>query len=116
MFIFADSIGGQQFSLIFDTGSSDLVSGVFSSEAYSLTNSIRQWVVLSSCFDEDCLRIPKYLPSSALTLLPTAFNVTYLTGSVTGVVGYETVTFGAFEIFSQVLGIRSVFLTMHTYH
>ncbi|KAG1900796.1 aspartic peptidase domain-containing protein [Suillus fuscotomentosus] len=82
------SIGGQEFWITFDTGSSDL------------------WVVSSDCTNPDCQGITRYSSSSSttLTLSNQPFELTYLVGSVLGTVGTETVTLGPYEISSQTFG------------
>ncbi|KAH8117268.1 acid protease [Phellopilus nigrolimitatus] len=83
-------IGNQTFDAIFDTGSSDL------------------WIVSSACTGEDCLSINKYVPTSGLSLANASFNLTYLTGAVSGAIGYETVTFGPYMVVSQVFALANV--------
>ena len=67
--------------------------------------SLFQWVDSVSRTDEDCQKIKKYSPSQDLVLTTVPFNLDFLTGSVSGSVGYEVVTFGPFEVFQQVLGL-----------
>ncbi|KAL5533198.1 hypothetical protein ACEPAF_4974 [Sanghuangporus sanghuang] len=83
------SVGGQSFQTIFDTGSSDL------------------WIVSSACTDIDCQRIPKYNPTASLTPSNASFDLNYLTGKVTGAVAYETVSFGPYMVFAQVLALAN---------
>ncbi|KAG2149397.1 aspartic peptidase domain-containing protein [Suillus clintonianus] len=84
-------IGGQDFWITFDTGSSDL------------------WVVSSDCTNSDCAGITRYSPpsSSTLTLSDQPFKLTYLMGSVLGTVGTETVTLGPYEILSQTFALAN---------
>ncbi|KAF9228598.1 acid protease [Gyrodon lividus] len=81
----------QVFWVTFDTGSSDL------------------WVVSSGCKDKDCQEIPTYSPSasSTLSLSDKPFRLAYLLGSVQGSVGTETITLGAYQIFSQIFALAN---------
>ncbi|KAL5529282.1 hypothetical protein ACEPAG_5267 [Sanghuangporus baumii] len=83
------SVGGQSFQTIFDTGSSDL------------------WIVSSACTDIDCQQIRKYNPTASLTPSNASFGLNYLTGKVTGAVAYETVSFGPYMVFAQVLALAN---------
>ncbi|KZT43975.1 acid protease [Sistotremastrum suecicum HHB10207 ss-3] len=78
------SIGGQNFIISIDTGSSDL------------------WVVSSTCADADCQGVPSYSPSNSMTPTNTIFKLGYLTGNVLGNVAYDTVILGNFQVASQV--------------
>ncbi|KAG7086605.1 hypothetical protein E1B28_002550 [Marasmius oreades] len=82
-------IGGQSFPLILDTGSSDL------------------WVVSDKCSSKDCSSVSRYSqPSSKdLETLGTPFDLSYLKGSVSGVVALDVVSLGSFEIRPQVFGL-----------
>ncbi|KAH7909709.1 aspartic peptidase domain-containing protein [Hygrophoropsis aurantiaca] len=84
-------IGGQDFWLTFDTGSSDL------------------WVVSSECTNSDCLPIKKYseATSKTLSLSNQPFKLQYLLGSVQGTVGTEVVTVGPYQISSQTFAVAS---------
>ncbi|KAG1749017.1 aspartic peptidase domain-containing protein [Suillus paluster] len=84
-------IGGQDFWITFDTGSSDL------------------WVVSSDCTNSDCQGITRYSSSSSstLTLSDQPFKLAYLMGSVLGTVGTETVTLGPYEISSQTFALAN---------
>ncbi|KZP23609.1 acid protease [Athelia psychrophila] len=80
------SIGGQNFSLILDTGSSDL------------------WVVSSDCQDSDCKGVPTYSSSSssAFQALNKPFSLSYLEGSASGTVATDNVALGPYTISSQI--------------
>ncbi|THV07897.1 acid protease [Dendrothele bispora CBS 962.96] len=82
-------VGTRYFSVVFDTGSSDL------------------WLLSNDCVTSDCLRVPRYsnVSSSNLSISDKPFKLDYLQGSVTGVVASETVTLGSFKIVSQVFGL-----------
>ncbi|KZT28506.1 acid protease [Neolentinus lepideus HHB14362 ss-1] len=81
------NIGGQEFPVLVDTGSSDL------------------WVISTNCTDTDCLGLSMYRPTSTLSITDIPFKLNYLMGSVSGTVGYETVTLGNYQICSQVFAI-----------
>ncbi|KZT11415.1 acid protease [Laetiporus sulphureus 93-53] len=85
------SIGGQNFMVLLDTGSSDL------------------WVVSSNCVGQDCQGITKYnaTASSSLSLTNASFHLQYLLGSVSGAIGTDTVALGSYEISSQVLALAN---------
>ncbi|RDB20974.1 Chymosin [Hypsizygus marmoreus] len=85
------SVGDQQFSVILDTGSSDF------------------WIVSSDCTTPDCTGVQKYYKeqSSSLSLSGTPFTLSYLMGSVTGNVGFETIEIGRFQISSQVFALAN---------
>ncbi|KAI0748003.1 acid protease [Daedaleopsis nitida] len=82
-------IGGQDFMVLLDTGSSDL------------------WVVSSDCMAEDCSGVPKYNKSASLSLADVPFHLNYLMGNVTGVVGSDTVTVGDFQVSSQIFAMAN---------
>ncbi|KAG1774320.1 aspartic peptidase domain-containing protein [Suillus placidus] len=90
-YLIRTDIGGQEFWITFDTGSSDL------------------WVVSSGCTNPDCQGITRYSSSSSstLTLSDQPFKLTYLMGSVLGTVGTETVTLGPYEISSQTFALAN---------
>lgn len=82
-------IGGHDFWVVFDTGSADL------------------WVASTDCTTEDCHGVPKYsqAESHTLNLSGEPFNLNYLSGSVVGIVGTETVEFGWYQIASQTFAL-----------
>ncbi|EJD05762.1 acid protease [Fomitiporia mediterranea MF3/22] len=82
-------IGDQFFQAIFDTGSSDL------------------WIVSSACTSVDCQRVRKYNPTPTLAPANASFQLTYLTGAVSGSIAYETVVFGPYVVYSQVLALAN---------
>ncbi|TFK55194.1 acid protease [Heliocybe sulcata] len=81
------NIGGQEFPVLLDTGSSDL------------------WVISADCTEPDCLGLSMYKPTPTLSITDTPFALDYLMGSVSGTVGYDTVTLGNYQICSQVFAI-----------
>ncbi|KAI0361969.1 acid protease [Trametes cingulata] len=84
------AIGGQDFMVLLDTGSSDL------------------WVVSSDCTTEDCAGVRKYSRTPSLSPSDIPFHLNYLMGNVSGTVGSETVTLGDFEVSSQVLALANM--------
>ncbi|KAF7975294.1 hypothetical protein HWV62_10060 [Athelia sp. TMB] len=80
------SVGGQNFSLTLDTGSSDL------------------WVVSSDCQDSDCKGVPAYSSSSSpgFQALNKPFALSYLMGSVSGSVATDSVSLGPYDVASQI--------------
>ncbi|KAI0063476.1 acid protease, partial [Artomyces pyxidatus] len=82
-------IGGQEMEVIFDTGSSDL------------------WVVSSNCTQADCDGVAKYSQTPTLSLSNHSFSLSYLVGSVSGVVGFETVAVGPYQISPQVFALAN---------
>ncbi|KAH9946219.1 aspartic peptidase domain-containing protein [Epithele typhae] len=82
-------IGGQAFSLLLDTGSSDL------------------WVVSSDCISEECAGVRKYNRTSSLTLTDQPFHLDYLAGNVTGLVGADTARLGDFEVSEQTFAMAN---------
>ncbi|KAH9854110.1 acid protease [Lenzites betulinus] len=83
------TIGGQDFMVILDTGSSDL------------------WVVSSDCTTTDCEGVHKYSQTPSLSPLDVSFHLNYLIGNVSGTVGTETVTLGEYQISSQVFAMAN---------
>ncbi|KAI0807141.1 acid protease [Fomes fomentarius] len=83
------NIGGQDFMVLLDTGSSDL------------------WVVSSDCTTEGCAGVPKYHRTASLSLTDVSFHLNYLMGNVTGVVGSDTVTLGEFQVSSQIFAMAN---------
>ncbi|KAI0637087.1 acid protease [Trametes polyzona] len=77
-------IGGQDFMVLLDTGSSDL------------------WVVSSDCATTDCEGVRKYRRTPSFSQSDVPFHLSYLVGNVSGTVGSETVTLGEFQVSSQV--------------
>ncbi|KAJ7756891.1 aspartic peptidase domain-containing protein [Mycena maculata] len=79
---------GECFSFCFDTGSADL------------------WVV-SDCHDEDCINVPQYVPSDSptLTQTETPFKLDYLSGDVDGVLAFDTVKMGEYQVLNQIFGM-----------
>ena len=65
-----------------------------------------QWVVSSNCTAQDCAKVPKFDTSDTanLTVSGAGFHLGYLLGSVNGTIVTDTVTLGAYEVSSQVLG------------
>ncbi|KAF7316131.1 Peptidase A1 domain-containing protein [Mycena indigotica] len=75
----------KNFSLQVDTGSSDL------------------WIASTACSSSACSSTPRYDPSITGTPAPADFNITYLVGSVSGPVYWDTVTVGGYSISNQAL-------------
>ncbi|CDO70781.1 hypothetical protein BN946_scf184798.g96 [Trametes cinnabarina] len=88
-------IGGQDFMVLLDTGSSDL------------------WVASSDCTTGDCAGVRKYSKTPSFSSLDTPFHLDYLMGNVSGTVGSETVTVGHFEVSSQVFANATNGLGLH---
>ncbi|KAJ8454541.1 hypothetical protein ONZ51_g12968 [Trametes cubensis] len=83
------SIGGQDFAVLLDTGSSDL------------------WVVSSDCTGDDCAGVRKYRKTPTYNSSNMAFELNYLMGNVSGTVGSETITLGEFEVSSQIFAVAN---------
>ncbi|KAG9318343.1 aspartic peptidase domain-containing protein [Chiua virens] len=84
-------IGGQDFWVTFDTGSSDL------------------WVISSNCTTADCQGVVTYSPSasSTLRLSNIDFRLFYLIGSVEGAVATDMVTLGSIRVVSQTFALAN---------
>ncbi|KAI0336409.1 acid protease [Cubamyces sp. BRFM 1775] len=82
-------IGGQDFAVLLDTGSSDL------------------WVVSSDCTVDDCAGVRKYRETPTYNSSNVGFDLNYLMGNVSGTVGSETVTLGGFEVSSQIFAVAN---------
>ncbi|XP_036434265.1 pepsin-3-like [Colossoma macropomum] len=85
------SIGtpAQTFTVIFDTGSSNL------------------WVPSVSCSDEACQNHKKFDPADSSTFknASEALSIAYGTGSMTGYLAYDTVTVGGLSVKDQIFGL-----------
>ncbi|NXF88415.1 PEPA protein, partial [Eubucco bourcierii] len=85
------SIGtpGQDFTVIFDTGSSNL------------------WVPSIYCTSQACSNHNRFNPAASSTFVGTndSVSIAYGTGSMTGVLGYDTVTVADIEVTNQIFGL-----------
>ncbi|XP_068026183.1 pepsin A-5 [Melanerpes formicivorus] len=85
------SIGtpGQDFTVIFDTGSSNL------------------WVPSIYCTSQACSNHNRFNPAASSTFVGTNYSVSiaYGTGSMTGVLGYDTVTVADIKVLNQIFGL-----------
>nr|BAU16176.1 pepsinogen A1 [Cynops pyrrhogaster] len=79
----------QSFNVIFDSGSSNL------------------WVPSTSCTSSACSNHNEFNPSSSSTFqsTSTSLSIGYGTGSMTGVLGYDTVQVGGLTVANQVFGL-----------
>ncbi|XP_069059186.1 pepsin A-like, partial [Pleurodeles waltl] len=79
----------QSFNVIFDSGSSNL------------------WVPSTSCTSSACSNHNEFNPSSSSTFqaTSTSLSIGYGTGSMTGVLGYDTVQVGGLTVTNQVFGL-----------
>ncbi|XP_078514915.1 pepsin A-like [Lissotriton helveticus] len=79
----------QDFNVIFDSGSSNL------------------WVPSVYCSSSACSNHNRFSPSSSSTFqsTSTSLSIGYGTGSMTGVLGYDTVEVGGLTVTSQVFGL-----------
>ncbi|KAM6274876.1 pepsin A-like [Porphyrio hochstetteri] len=85
------SIGtpAQEFTVVFDTGSSNL------------------WVPSVYCSSLACRNHKRFNPADSSTFIGTndSLYIAYGTGSMTGVLGYDTVTVAGIEVVSQIFGL-----------
>ncbi|NWS77138.1 PEPA protein, partial [Crotophaga sulcirostris] len=85
------SIGtpGQEFTVIFDTGSSNL------------------WVPSVYCSSQACSNHNRFNPSASSTYVGTndSVSIAYGTGSMTGVLGYDTVDVAGLDVVNQIFGL-----------
>ncbi|KAM6466301.1 pepsin A-like [Liasis olivaceus] len=79
----------QEFSVLFDTGSSNL------------------WVPSVYCSSEACSDHHRFNPQDSSTFQATSQSVSivYGTGSMTGVLGYDTVQVGSIQVTKQIFGL-----------
>ncbi|XP_036916407.1 pepsin A-2/A-3-like [Sturnira hondurensis] len=79
----------QEFTVIFDTGSSNL------------------WVPSVYCYSLACLDHNLFNPRQSSTYQPTSktVSITYGTGSMTGILGYDTVQVGGISDTNQIFGL-----------
>ncbi|KFQ98088.1 Pepsin A, partial [Opisthocomus hoazin] len=85
------SIGtpAQKFTVVFDTGSSNL------------------WVPSVYCTSEACEDHNRFDPSDSSTFVSTndSLSIEYGTGSMTGILGYDTVTVADIKVTDQIFGL-----------
>uniref|UniRef100_A0A663LYS0 pepsin A n=1 Tax=Athene cunicularia TaxID=194338 RepID=A0A663LYS0_ATHCN len=85
------SIGSpaQEFTVIFDTGSSNL------------------WVPSVYCSSPACTNHNRFNPADSSTFIGTndTVEIAYGTGSMTGILGYDTVTVADIEVLNQIFGL-----------
>uniref|UniRef100_A0A663F019 pepsin A n=1 Tax=Aquila chrysaetos chrysaetos TaxID=223781 RepID=A0A663F019_AQUCH len=79
----------QEFTVIFDTGSSNL------------------WVPSVYCSSLACSNHKRFNPADSSTFVGTneSVSIAYGTGSMTGVLGYDTVTVAAINVLNQIFGL-----------
>ncbi|XP_036386801.1 pepsin A-like [Megalops cyprinoides] len=79
----------QSFRVIFDTGSSNL------------------WVPSNLCSSEACQNHNQFIPADSTTFVSTnqSLSTQYGTGSMTGVLGYDTVQVGGIQVTNQIFGL-----------
>ncbi|CAG8647969.1 11209_t:CDS:2 [Ambispora leptoticha] len=84
-------IGGQPFDVVFDTGSADL------------------WVPAQSCTNAACKKHKSYDPnkSKGFTSDNTTFDIRYGTGSVSGIIAKDDVSFAGVIIKNQIFGLAT---------
>ncbi|KAM9223716.1 LOW QUALITY PROTEIN: pepsin A-like [Leptosomus discolor] len=77
---------GQEFTVLFDTGSSNL------------------WVPSVYCTSEACSNHNRFNPSASSTFVSTndSVSIAYGTGSMTGILGYDTVTVADINVVNQI--------------
>ncbi|XP_068253893.1 pepsin A-like [Nyctibius grandis] len=80
---------GQQFTVLFDTGSSNL------------------WVPSVYCSSPACGNHDRFNPSESSTFVATqqSVSIAYGTGSMTGFLGYDTVTVADLQVTNQIFGL-----------
>ncbi|NXJ85992.1 PEPA protein, partial [Trogon melanurus] len=80
---------GQQFTVLFDTGSSNL------------------WVPSIYCSSQSCSNHDRFNPSESSTFVSTndSVSIAYGTGSMTGILGYDTVDVAGISITNQIFGL-----------
>ncbi|KAL4658665.1 pepsin A-like [Arapaima gigas] len=95
------SIGtpGQSFNVIFDTGSSNL------------------WVPSTYCSSPACTNHVQFNPDESSTFVSTnqTVSIQYGTGSMTGILGYDTVDVGGISITNQIFGLSETEATFMEY-
>ncbi|NXY79543.1 PEPA protein, partial [Glareola pratincola] len=79
----------QEFTVVFDTGSSNL------------------WVPSVYCSSPACSNHNRFNPADSSTFISTneSLYITYGTGSMSGVLGYDTVTVADIEVINQIFGL-----------
>ncbi|NWX12867.1 PEPA protein, partial [Aegotheles bennettii] len=87
----AISIGtpGQNFIVVFDTGSSNL------------------WVPSVYCSSQACRNPPRFNPANSYTFVSTndTLEISYGTGSMTGVLGFDVLNVANIEVLNQIFGL-----------
>ncbi|KAM9336603.1 pepsin A-like [Symphorus nematophorus] len=89
----------QSFKVVFDTGSSNL------------------WVPSVYCSSPACNNHDKFNPSTSSTFRQDGrpLNIRYGTGSMTGILGYDTVTVGGLAVQNQIFGLSKTEATFMQY-
>ncbi|NXE30319.1 PEPA protein, partial [Ardeotis kori] len=79
----------QDFTVVFDTGSSNL------------------WVPSVYCSSPACSNHKRFNPAASSTYVGTndSLSIAYGTGSMTGILGYDTVTVSSIEVVNQIFGL-----------
>ncbi|KAF9262138.1 acid protease [Marasmius fiardii PR-910] len=69
--------------------------------------TVGQWVVSDNCSSADCASVSRYSQTSSKDLKSSGvlFELSYLKGSVSGVVALDVVSIGPFEIRPQIFGL-----------